>query len=75
MSQSEAARVFGVSRTSIGRWLKKYHKEGQVGLVSKKSGRKKAKALTVAQAASIRKSVYVLSNRIWQSMFTYACLC
>jgi transposase len=26
MSQSEAARVFGVSRTSIGTWLKKYHK-------------------------------------------------
>jgi transposase len=57
MSRSEAAGVFGVSRTSIGTWLKKYHKEGQAGLVSKKRGRKKAKALTVAQAASIRKSV------------------
>jgi hypothetical protein len=36
MSQSEGARVFGVSRTSIGTWFKKYHVAGQAGLVSKK---------------------------------------
>ena len=57
MSTSEAARVFGVSRTSIWAWNKKYQKDGQIGLVSKKRGRKKAQALTTAQAASIRKSV------------------
>ena len=57
MSQSEAAKVFGVSRTSIWTWNKKFNDEGQKGLVSKKRGRKKAQALTQAQAASIRKSV------------------
>ena len=57
MSQSEAARVFGVSRTSIWAWRTKYHEEGQEGLVSKKRGRKKVKTLTSAQATSIRKSV------------------
>lgn len=57
MSQSEAARVFGVSRTSLWSWLKAYRVEGDKALVSKKRGRRKADALTAGQAASIRKSV------------------
>ncbi|MGL4825476.1 MAG: IS630 family transposase [Alphaproteobacteria bacterium] len=57
MSQSEAARVFGVSRTSLWTWVKAYRAEGEKALTSKKRGRKKAGALTAVQAASIRKSV------------------
>jgi transposase len=57
MKYVEAARVFGVSRTSIWTWMKSYKEHGTQGLTSKKRGRKEAKALTVKQAASIRKSV------------------
>ncbi len=57
MSQTEAAKVFAVSRTSLWSWLKAYHADGDAALVSKKRGRKKAGALTVEQAAGIRKSV------------------
>lgn len=57
MSQTEAAKVFAVSRTSLWTWLKAYHAEGDKALVSKKRGRKKAGALTAEQAAGIRKSV------------------
>lgn len=57
MSQVEAARVFAVSRTSLWAWVKAYRAEGDKALISKKRGRKKAGALTVEQAAGIRKSV------------------
>jgi transposase len=57
MKHVEAARVFGVSRTSIWTWMKSYEEHGEQGLTSKKRGRKEAKSLTAIQAASIRKSV------------------
>jgi transposase len=57
MKQTEAARIFGVSRTSIWTWMKAYAKSGEEGLRSKKRGRKARKALNEQQAASIRKSV------------------
>ena len=57
MKHVEAARVFGVSRTSIWTWMKSYNEHGAHGLTSKKRGRKEAKALSSKQAASIRKSV------------------
>jgi transposase len=57
MRQVEAARIFGVSRTSIWAWMKVYEQSGAEALGSKKRGRKKGGRLTAQQAASIRKSV------------------
>jgi transposase len=57
MKQVEAAKIFGVSRTSIWTWVKTYTQSGEAGLRSKKRGRKKGSALNSQQAASIRKSV------------------
>jgi transposase len=57
MKQIEAARIFGVSRTSIWTWMKVYEKSGEEALRSKKRGRKPCKALNAQQAASIRKSM------------------
>ena len=57
MKQVEAAKIFGVSRTSIWTWIKAYAQSGEGGLGSKKRGRKKGNALTAQQAASIRKAV------------------
>jgi transposase len=57
MKQVDAARIFGVSRTSIWNWMKAYKKSGEKGLVSEKRGRKKGTSLNAQQAASIRKSV------------------
>ena len=41
MSKSEAARVFGVSRTSVHAWLDLYDEEGEEGLVPARPGRPK----------------------------------
>ena len=57
MKHVDAARVFGVSRTSIWAWMKAYEKSGEEGLSSDKRGRKASKALSARQAASIRTSV------------------
>ena len=57
MRHAEAARVFGVSRTSIWAWMKNYQQSGEEGLRSQKRGRKPCRTLSSKQAASIRKSV------------------
>ena len=57
MKRVDAARIFGVSRTSIWTWMKAYEQSGDEGLRSQKRGRKASKALNAKQAASIRKSV------------------
>jgi len=57
MRQVEAARIFGVSRTSIWAWMRAYKLAGNAGLRSKKRGRKKGASLNAQQVASIRKSV------------------
>ena len=57
MKQVEAARIFGVSRTSIWSWMRAYRNLGKDGLRSHKRGRKKGASLNARQAASIRKSV------------------
>ena len=41
MSKAEAARVFGVSRTSVHSWLDLYQQNGDEGLVPKRPGRPK----------------------------------
>lgn len=57
MKQLDAARIFGVSRTSIWARVKKYGQSGETGLRSEKRGRKPAKALAATQAGSTRQSV------------------
>lgn len=52
MSKSEAARVFGVSRTSIHAWLGKFTVRGAPGLVSRTRGRPKRSRLAGHQAAT-----------------------
>lgn len=39
LSKAEAARVFGVSRTSVHAWVDLYHKNGAVSLTPKRPGR------------------------------------
>lgn len=41
LSKAEAARVFGVSRTSVHSWLALYHEYGENGLTPKRPGRPK----------------------------------
>jgi len=52
MSQSEAGRVFGVSRQSINTWRKRYDERGLRGLRSRKRGRPAGSRLTPVQAAT-----------------------
>jgi transposase len=52
MSKSEAARTFGVSRTSIHAWLKQYQVRGGSGLASRPRGRPKRSRLAGHQAAT-----------------------
>jgi transposase len=41
LSKAEAARVFGVSRTSVHWWVELYHEHGEDGLTPKRPGRPK----------------------------------
>jgi transposase len=52
MSKSEAARTFGVSRTSIHAWLDKFNVRGVLGLASRTRGRPKRSRLAGHQAAT-----------------------
>jgi transposase len=53
MSQSSAARTFGVSRQSIHNWLKKVDRGGPAALKSKRRGRPKRSRLAGWQAATV----------------------
>jgi len=57
MTQTAAAEVFGVTRTSICLWVNAYRKGGEAALQSKRKGRPGGGKLSKAQAESIRKSV------------------
>lgn len=52
MSQSEAARVFGVSRQAVNGWMKKVHGKGLQGLKAGKRGRPRVSRLAPHQAAT-----------------------
>jgi transposase len=52
MSKSEAARTFGVSRTSIHAWLGKFAMRGAPGLASRTRGRPRRSRLAGHQAAT-----------------------
>ena len=57
MRQKEAARLFGVTPTSVCGWMKAYHAKGEKAPRNKPLGRPKGQKLTEVQAAGIRKSV------------------
>jgi len=57
MSQTEAALVFGASRTSVCLWVKAYRLGGEAALTSRSKGRPKGGKLTKTQMESIKKSV------------------
>ena len=52
MSQAEAARVFGVARSSVGAWVKRWREEGEKGLKSHPRGRPRKIRLKPHQAAT-----------------------
>lgn len=53
MTQSEAARVFGVSRMAIHQWMRKYDAGGRRALKARKRGRPKEPRLKPHEAATI----------------------
>jgi transposase len=58
LSKSAAARVFGVSRTSVYHWVGAYRQRGEAGLRPKRRGRKKQPArLQGWQAGTITKLI------------------
>ena len=56
----EAARVFGVGRTSIHRWLKAYDRRGEAALEARKRGRPPGGCLLGYQAAT---TVRIITDR------------
>jgi len=56
MKQAEAARIFGVSRWSVGQWTKSHREHGADALAAKRRGRRKGEAgkLSVSQAKRMR---------------------
>jgi len=57
MSQTEAARLFGVTRTSVCLWVKAYRAQGEQALETKPHGRPRGGRLSSDQARQIVKSV------------------
>jgi len=55
--QGEAAKLFGVTRRAVSKWLKAYRTGGMQGLTGKAQGRPKGGALLPWQAAQIAKTV------------------
>jgi transposase len=57
MTQTRAAEIFGVTRTSVCLWVKAYKRDGEEALRGRAKGRPVGGALTTEQETSIRKSV------------------
>jgi len=57
MMQVEAAKVLGVTRQAIGKWLKAYHQDGSKTLKAKRQGRPRGGSLLGWQSAQIAKSI------------------
>jgi transposase len=55
--QVEVAKLFGVTRQAVGRWVKRYREGGAKALRAKKKGRPKGRSLEPWQAAQIAKAV------------------
>ena len=57
MSQSEAARVFDVSRASVNAWMKKFRESGAAALESQPRGRPRRTQLEPKQAAAAARTL------------------
>ena len=57
MRDRDAARLFGVTRQSLGRWMKAYREGGQKGLRQKRQGRPRGGSLDQRQQNRIKKIV------------------
>jgi transposase len=57
MQQVEAARVFGVTRQAIGRWVATWRKRGTKGLAAGKRGRPRVAQLAGEEAARIKRQI------------------
>jgi len=55
--QGEVAKIFGVTRQAVGKWVKKYREGGEKALEAKRRGRPKGGSLLPWQAAQIAKTV------------------
>ena len=55
--QVEAAKILGVTRQTVGRWVKKFREGGEKALKAKRRGRPKGGALLPWQAAQIARTV------------------
>ncbi|MBF0567183.1 MAG: IS630 family transposase [Nitrospirae bacterium] len=72
LSQTEAARLYGVARTTVSRWMRVYRAEGMKGLQAKRRGRKESSKLQGYEAAAIVNLItdrmpeqYKLSYALW----------
>jgi transposase len=56
-TQVEVARLFGVTRQAVGKWIKKYRESGMNGLKAKRQGRPKGGTLLPWQAAQVVRTI------------------
>lgn len=56
-TQIEVAKLFGVTRQALNKWVKAYREKGEEGLRSRRSGRPKGASLLPLQAMQIAKLV------------------
>jgi transposase len=57
MTQVEAARVFGVTRQAVGRWVAAWRDDGAKALKARRRGRPKGSQLAPEEAALVRRQV------------------
>lgn len=57
MSQVEAARVFGVTRQAVGRWVGTFREEGTRALRAKRRGRPPEIRLSADEATWVRRQI------------------
>ena len=56
-TQIEVAKIFGITRQALSKWIKKYHTAGAKSLKAKKQGRPKGGTLLPWQAAQIVRTI------------------
>lgn len=56
-SQVEVAKIFGITRQALGKWINKYREDGAKSLKAKKQGRPKGGTLHPWQAAQIVRTI------------------
>ena len=56
-TQVEVAKLFGVTRKTVGKWIQKYRESGMKGLKAKRRGRPKGGTLLSWQAAQVVRTI------------------